>query len=96
MPYGQRQLKMKNGKWKMENGKLWGCFLIAGLTRNLIRLFLYINTETQSNGVFSNYSLCVSVPLWLYLQEIADQARDEDNGDRHALRAEPVPECNSP
>ena len=29
-----------NGKWKMKNGKLWGAFLIAGLTRNHIRLFL--------------------------------------------------------
>ena len=26
---------------------------------------------------FSNYSLCVSVPLCLYLQQIADQVRDE-------------------
>ena len=35
---------MKNEKWKMkmENGewKIVGAFLIAGLTRNLIRLFL--------------------------------------------------------
>jgi len=35
MPYGQRQWKMKNEKWKIV-----GAFLIAGLTRNLIRIFL--------------------------------------------------------
>ena len=34
--------KMENGKWKMKNGKwkIVGAFLIAGLTHNLIRLFL--------------------------------------------------------
>ena len=46
--------------------------------------------------LFSNYNLCVSVSLCLYLQQIPGQARDEDGGDRHTLRAEPVPEWAEP
>ena len=52
--------------------------LIPGLTRNLIRVVSLNKTQRHRVTEFSfNYNLCVSVPLCLYLQEIADQVRDE-------------------
>ena len=85
---------MKNGEWRMENcGGLPHCGLDPQ-SHPFISLNQHRDTEQRSFS--SDYKLCVSVPLCLYLQEIPGQARDEDGGDRHALRAEPVPECNSP
>ena len=52
--------------------------LIPGLPRNLIRVVSLNKTQRHRVTEFSfNYNLCILEPLCLYLQEIADQVRDE-------------------
>ena len=52
--------------------------LIAGLTRNLIRLFLKKTQSNRATEFPSNYNLCVSVSLCFIFEEIPGQAQDEE------------------
>ena len=70
---------MENGKWRMENGKwkMENCRVLphCGLDPQS-HPFISINKHRVTE-FSSNDNLCISVPLWLYLQEITDQVRDE-------------------